>query len=219
MPETYNDGTNGTHDVTYIADGTSRSNGVFSPIKSTLTSITLPRTITKIGLYAFFQCTALENVDLRDCTSLTSIDSGAFGVCSGLLSIDLSGCISLTSIGLDAFVSCSGLTSLNLSGCTSLTSIDQGAFYECSGLTSITIPSSVTIIGINAFKGCSKLTSVVFEDTSKTTWYVTSTAYVPEDSTTYQDVSSSSSTNATNLVTNYCGYYWCKHTSGTLPSL
>ena len=144
MPDRYNDGTNGIHNVTYIADGTSETTSVFYPIKSTLTTITLPSTTTKIGSYAFMSCSGLTSLNLSGCTSLTSIYPHAFRY-TGLKKITLP---------------------------SSLITIDDYAFYSCRSLTSITIPEDVTKIGKYAFSSCTALTSATFGDTS--TWYYTS---------------------------------------------
>ena len=146
-----------------------------------LTSITIPDSVTSIGGSAFYNCTGLTSITIPD--SVTSIGYSAFYGCSGLTSITIPD--SVTSIGDYAFYGCTSLTSVTIgnsvtsigysafSGCTSLTSVTIGnnvtsignyAFYNCSGLTSITIPDSVTSIGSYAFYGCSGLTSITIPD-------------------------------------------------------
>ena len=119
-----------------------------------LTSITIPSSVTSIGSYAFDGCTGLTSITIP--SSVTSIGSYAFDDCTGLTSITIPS--SVTSIGNGAFWGCTGLTSISIP--SSVTSIDDFAFYGCTGLTSITIPSSVTYIGSYAFYGCSGLTSI-----------------------------------------------------------
>ncbi|MBR6062316.1 MAG: leucine-rich repeat domain-containing protein, partial [Spirochaetales bacterium] len=72
--------------------------------------------------------------------------------------LDLSQCTGLTSVGSSAFYNCTGLTRITIPD--SVTSIGSGAFSYCSSLTSIEIPNSVTSIGSGAFRGCSGLTSI-----------------------------------------------------------
>ena len=121
---------------------------------SSLTSVTIPSSVTSIGKSAFYNCRSLTSVTLP--SSVTSIGWSAFRGCSGLTSVTLPS--SVTSIGEYAFSGCSGLTSVTIS--SSVTSIGGSAFSGCSGLTSVTIPSSVTSIGGSAFSRCSGLTSV-----------------------------------------------------------
>ena len=121
---------------------------------SSLTSITIPNSVTSIGNWAFSSCSALTSITIPN--SVTNIGSCAFEDCSSLTSITIGN--SVTSIGFSAFDGCSSLTSITLPN--SITSIGYYAFDGCSSLTSITIPNSVTSIGMNAFSGCSSLTSI-----------------------------------------------------------
>ena len=152
-----------------------------------LTSITIPDSVTSIGSYAFSGCTSLESVTFGENSALESINSYAFYNCTSLASITIPD--SVTSIGYEAFYGCDSLTSITIpdsvtsigsyafSGCTSLESVTFGgnsklesigeAFYGCDSLTSITIPDSVTSIGSYAFSGCTSLESVTFGENSK----------------------------------------------------
>ena len=133
---------------------------------SSLTSLTLPSSVTSIGSSAFSGCSGLTSLTLP--SSVTSIEWSAFSGCSGLTSLTLPS--SVTSIGGSAFSGCSGLTSLTLP--SSVTSIGESAFSGCSGLTSLTLPSSVTSIGSSAFRGCSGLTSLTLPSSvTEIGWY------------------------------------------------
>ena len=144
---------------------------------SSLTSVIIPSSVTRIGEYAFWGCSSLASVNIpssvteigwfafKNCSSLTSviipssvteIGGYAFSDCSSLASVNIPS--SVTEIGGYAFSGCSSLTSVNIP--SSVTSIGGGAFSGCSSLTSVNIPSSVTEIGGYAFSGCSSLTSV-----------------------------------------------------------
>ena len=125
---------------------------------SSLTSITIPDSVTSIGSDAFYDCSSLTSINIPN--SVTSISSYAFEGCSSLTSITIPD--SVTSIGDSAFYKCSSLTSITIPD--SVTSIGSSAFEYCSSLTSITIPNSVTSIGSNAFYSCSSLTSITIGD-------------------------------------------------------
>ena len=121
---------------------------------SSLTSITIPSSVTSIGSETFYECSSLTSITIPN--SVTSIGDEAFRGCSSLTSVTIGN--SVTSIGSSAFCNCSSLTSINIPN--SVTSIGNDAFRYCSSLTSVTIPNSVTSIGDLAFDNCSSLTSV-----------------------------------------------------------
>ena len=139
---------------------------------------------TSIAEYAFNGCTSLTSITIPN--SVTTIDNSAFSNCSGLTSVTIPN--SVTSIRRDAFYFCTGLTRVTIPN--SVTSIGNFAFYFCSGLTSVTIPNSVTKIGIYTFASCSKLTSITIEATTPPTLANTSAfsdtnncpIYVPAES-------------------------------------
>ena len=127
-----------------------------------ITSITLPNSLTSIGIAAFKGCDKLTHIVIP--SSVTEIDINAFSGCSGLTSIDVPE--SVTTIGSGAFRGCSGLTSIVIP--SSVTTIESGTFENCAGLTSIEIPDAVTSIKYRAFYGCSKLSSIDIPDSVTT---------------------------------------------------
>ena len=120
---------------------------------TSLTSVTIPNSVTSIGDYAFWNCTGLTSITIPN--SVTSIGDYAFYNCSSLTSATIGN--SVTSIGNFAFGYCTSLTSVTIGN--SVTSIGGYAFYLCTSLTNIIIPDSVTSIGTRAFESCSSLTS------------------------------------------------------------
>ena len=164
-----------------LNEGTKIINGYVFRDCMNLTSITIPNSVTEIGISTFENCTNLEYMTMPN--SVTSIGSSAFYGCSSLTSINIpggvtriwsdafEGCSSLTSItipdsvtsiGYDAFRCCSSLKNINIPN--SVTSIGDSAFYGCSSLTSINIPDGVTSIGNWTFEDCSSLTSITIPD-------------------------------------------------------
>ena len=75
---------------------------------SSLTSITIPDSVTSIGNYAFYCCSSLASITIPD--SVTSIGDYAFSACSSLTSITIPD--SVTTIGYSAFFCCYDLESI-----------------------------------------------------------------------------------------------------------
>ena len=135
-----------------------------------LTSITVPDSVTSIGLFAFYgtswykekpdgliyinkvlyeyKGTMPSNTKIDIIPGTVSISDFAFSERAGLTSVTIPN--SVTSIGWSAFSCCHGLTNITIPD--SVTSIGEEAFRD-SSLTSITIPDSVTSIGAKAFSG------------------------------------------------------------------
>ena len=121
---------------------------------TSLTSITIPNGVTSIGFNAFQNCTSLTSITIPN--GVTSIGYKVFYRCTSLTSITIPD--SVTSIGDSAFAGCTSLTSITIPN--GVTSIGDSAFAGCTSLTSITIPNGVTLINNNAFSGCTNLTSI-----------------------------------------------------------
>ena len=138
---------NATGGAVIIPD-TYTSIGALAFKRSTLTSITIPNSVTVIGPNAFQFCNNLTTVTLGN--SVETIAGTAFMGCGKLTSIAIPS--SVTTIGDNAFNGCSSLASVTFSASSQLDTIGQRAFYGISAsLTAITIPDSVTTIAMEAF--------------------------------------------------------------------
>ena len=128
-----------------------------------LSSITIPDSVTSISPYAFQNCYSLSSITIPD--SVTNINGNAFNGCYSLSSITMPD--SVTIIGDYAFTYCASLASITIPD--SVTSIGNNAFQYCYSLSSITIPDSVTSIGNNAFASCYGLGYIKFKRTTPPT--------------------------------------------------
>ena len=99
----------------------------------------------------FFYCSSLKSMVIPD--SVTKIGGGAFEYCESLQSIVIPN--SVTEIGDRTFRNCKSLKSIVISKL--VTKIGYGAFWGCENLQSIVIPNSITEIGDCAFLGCTSL--------------------------------------------------------------
>ena len=127
------------------------------------------------------------NLDLSECTSLTSIPGRTFANCENLAGITLPSSVtsiadsafmnnkiitsvvipnSVLSIGKQAFSGCSALTTINLG--TGVKTLGYGAFENCTSLAAIEVPDSVTSLGERAFSGCTELESVALGESTTT---------------------------------------------------
>ncbi len=146
-----------------------------------LDCITIPNSVTNIGVDAFRNCTRLIKLSIP--FGVTTIDSCAFSDCTRLALISLPD--SAVNISCDAFDNTAYFNnSLNwendvlyidnflmeakdeISGnCiikSGIKNIANFAFDDCSSLTGVTITESVAYIGMSAFTGCTSLKNVYY---------------------------------------------------------
>lgn len=121
--------------------------------------ITFDSDVSKIGNYAFRDCTMLSSVAIPE--SVTSIGYYAFYNCSSLMDINIPNKVS--SIGYYAFAGCSSLIDISIPN--GVTSIEEYTFSRCSSLCNVDIPRSVISIGDYAFNKCFNLSQVLIHDT------------------------------------------------------
>lgn len=141
--------------------------GMITGYNGTDTVVVIPSKINGITVetigHTAFRYSSVTSVTIPD--SVTFISDSAFAYCSNLTNISIPN--SVTSIGFSAFGGCTKLESITLP--SSLRSISEALFSGCSQLTTIHIPVSVTSIENDAFDGCPSLMTVTYPG-SKTQW-------------------------------------------------
>ena len=115
---------------------------------NTITSLTIPNSVTSVGDVAFFGCSGLASVTIGN--SVTTIGRSAFLECRALTSLTIGD--GVTNIGPNAFFRCQNLNSIILP--TGLVSIGEFAFASCGIGGELFVPDSVQFIDIAAFSGC-----------------------------------------------------------------
>lgn len=144
-------------------------------------TLVLKEGVTRIGDYAFYNCTELTSVEIPE--GVTYIGESAFACCQSLESVTIPG--SVTEIGEGAFESCDSMMALELasglkcvgafafSECVALRElilpntverIERSAFAGTMALHELVIPGNVQEIGDNAFNGCIQLSSLTLSD-------------------------------------------------------
>lgn len=146
-----------------------------------LCSVTLPDTITSMGVSVFAQCENLKSVHYPE--GLDRIYCRTFASCHSLTKVNISSNIKI--IEGSAFAGCTSLTYLDLpkvqrtgessfANCTSLTEIvfhkgftyvDSATFRNCTNLQNVTLPVGTQTISYSAFEGCKSLRHIDFPPT------------------------------------------------------
>ena len=151
---------------------------------SKITTITLPKSITKISDGTFFKCFDLKTIIVDGEARFENFGLYAFGYCDSLsietvnnligrvsstgnftfaYSADIAGEIvipaGITKVTQSMFREMKNITKVTLP--STITSIENFAFNGCTSLKEIVIPSSVTKLGRNVFGGCTSLEKIV----------------------------------------------------------
>ena len=140
-----------------------------------ITSITIPDSVTSIGVDAFYylKTYSLERsiyinsfkkwceIDFENYYS-NPMSGGSELYLNNFLIKEIKIPNNITNINDYTFCGCRSLTSVTIPD--SVTSIGEGAFRDCTNLTSIAIPDSVTRIGEFTFSGCESLKSITIPD-------------------------------------------------------
>jgi hypothetical protein len=124
------------------------------PYRELIKTVQIGDGVTRIGSYAFWECTSLTSVTIPD--SVTRIGDYSFYTCKSLTSVTIPD--SVTSIGMGAFEYCDSLTSATIGN--SVTSIGTFAFSDCNRLENITLGNGVIDIEDYTFFKCDSLTKI-----------------------------------------------------------
>ena len=144
---------------------------------TSLTSITIPSSISNFSMFNFYHCNSLVSITLPN--TITAIGNSEFNYCGSLVSVSipnsvrlfaeyaLMNCYSLASVTIPNFVTsfsgrafygCCALSSVIMPSGT--TSVAPYMFYNCSSLAKVTLPNSATAINSYAFYSCFTLASL-----------------------------------------------------------
>lgn len=160
---------------------------------SSVTSVTIPASVTEIGSNAFAGCTNLTSVNYEGDWSNLTIQSGNPAVqdAANEQLFDFEFILNNTAVTVtrykgtaadvtipsrykgkpvtainNAVFPSSAVTSVTIPD--SVTSIHDVSFFNCSQLTNISIPNSVTYIGYSAFSYCTSLKSITLPSSLST---------------------------------------------------
>lgn len=160
-----------------LVEGVTELTADFYKGDTSITEITIPKSVEKINSNAFEGCTSLKTIKFVSGSKLKKIGSeafkntaltsivlpdgvtelgyGAFRGCSSLQSVTLGK--NITSIESNTFYDCSNLATVKIAG--KITKVGDYAFYYCTSLKAVSLPATVTSIGNRAFYGDSMLTT------------------------------------------------------------
>ena len=113
--------------------------------------------VSRLRIVLFSFCSSLTSVTIPN--SVTTIGGSAFSGCSALTSVTIPN--SVTKIDNHTFEYCSTLTSINIPN--SVTAIEEDAFRDCTNLQKVNIGNSVKIIEMSAFNNCTSITQISSE--------------------------------------------------------
>jgi hypothetical protein len=116
-----------------------------------ISTLTIPPTVTRIGQGAFMRCTSLTAIVVPD--SVTNVGSWAFERCTALSTVTAGA--GVTRIRSSTFYGCESLRSITVG--KRVSAIDSYAFGRCPQLKKFILPNAVTSIGANAFTASTKV--------------------------------------------------------------
>lgn len=133
----------------------------FSGYSGLVGSLTIPKYITSIGNYAFYDCSGISSLEFENESLCTSIGDYAFYNNSGITgTVTIPN--SVISIGTETFRYCSNMTGIVLS--QNLEKIGREAIRDCNKISNeIIIPKTLEILSAGVFAEDAAITSVIFQ--------------------------------------------------------
>lgn len=163
----------------------------FRAVTSTMKSFSFQSNplLRLINNYAFYQCSSLTNIDLSQCTKLTSIGKYAFAYCSSVTNILLPeglttiGTYSISYMKLTSIIIPSTVKSIGSAGVGRMKTLTTITFaansklerivfnnFISDGLTSFQVPESVSYMSGTAFSGVRTIERVSVHPSNKNFW-------------------------------------------------
>lgn len=128
---------------------------------TSITTVTIPKSIETIGTSAFDGCSKLATLTLG--TSVTTLGDRAFADC-GLTALSLPD--NVTTLGDGAFSNNPNIASIKFGA--GITAISDNAFATNNAIESLTIPKTIATIGTGSFANWSKLTKLTISGNTLT---------------------------------------------------
>jgi len=147
---------------------------------TTVASVTIPSTVTRIGAYSFIGLTSVANIAIP--SSVKIIEDGAFQHMLSLKTIDMS--YGLQTLGNGVFIDCPSLLEINIPD--SVTTIGHTIFQLCTSLETVCLSESLASIRYSPFTQCPNLKSVFFRGNlpfTESSWLDTSAVVYSLEST------------------------------------
>ena len=149
----------------------------FSGVKGTMTSVTIPNTVTIIKTDAFYTSPALTRVNITDLTAFCNMEVG-----DGSTIIDNHPTYYSHSLYQN------NQEIIDLSIPSGVTEIKAGTFINCSNFKTVSIPASVNYIGLFSFVGCSSLQTITMASATPPDLYAGAEGQSPFDNDAYSKI-------------------------------
>ena len=144
--------------------------------RADITYLSIPKTITSIGEYAFIDCgnniiVNIESLEAWCNVTLGNEHSSPLSSAKALYinNVEMAGVRipeGATAVPNFSFYQCKSITYLIVPN--TVKTIGSSAFEDCTSLTSVSLPEGLTTISGSAFEGCSGLASITIPSTVRT---------------------------------------------------